>query len=287
MSPSKRHPFVSMRVTPRELELAELRLWELGATGLEERDQTTLMRDPSNELVTLVASFANEVVAKLALDSVKHDFEAELSYFPDADWAVEWRRGFGPQRIGRRLLLQPSWDTTDRVQGQVVVTLDPENAFGSGDHETTRLVLGALEQRIRGGERLLDVGCGSGILSIAALRLGATSAIGVDIDEDAVQVATRNAELNDVDAGFEASTMPLGQVDGQFDMVLANIEARVLLDLRNELSSRVAPEGLLVMSGILSEEHGVVVEAYASMRLVESLHEGPWCACVMEPQLDD
>ena len=274
-----------MRVTPEELELAQLRLWELGATGLEERDQTTLMRDPSDELVTLVASFANEVLAERALDSVKRDFEAELSYLPDADWAVEWRRGFGPQRIGRRLLLQPSWETSRSVQGQVVVTLDPENAFGSGDHETTRLVLGALDQRIRGGERLLDVGCGSGILSIAALRLGAGFAIGVDIDEDAVKVASRNAELNAVDASFEASTMPLGQVDGQFDMVLANIEARVLHDMRDELSSRVAPEGLLVMSGILREEQGVIVEAYAPMRLIDSLQESPWCACVMEPEV--
>lgn len=283
MSRSKRHPFVSMRVTPEELELAQLRLWDLGATGLEERDQTTLASSSDDELVTLVASFGNEVLAERALDDVKKDFEAELSYLADINWAVEWRRGFGPRRIGRRLLLQPSWETTDSARGEVVVTIDPENAFGSGDHETTRLVLGALDQRIRGGERLLDVGCGSGVLSIAALRLGAASAVGVDIDEDAVTVARRNAELNGVDAGFEVSTTPLAEVDGLYDVVLANIETRVLVHMSDELSARVAPSGFLVLSGILREERETIVAACGSMRLVECLEENAWCACVMEP----
>ena len=284
MSRSKRHPFVSMRVTPEELELAQLRLWELGATGLEERDRTTLGLGSDDERVTLVASFANDVVAKRALDEVKEDFDAELSHLADVDWAVEWRRGFGPQRIGRRLLLQPSWETTDGAVGRVVVTIDPENAFGSGDHETTRLVLGVLDHRIRGGERLLDVGCGSGVLSIAALRLGATSAVGVDIDEDAVKVASRNARLNGVDVGFEASTTPLAQMEGVYDVVLANIETRVLVDEVDELCSCIAPGGFLVLSGILREECGAIAAAYASMHLVEWLEENAWCACVMEPE---
>jgi len=285
MSRSKRHPLVSMRVTREQLELAQLRLWELGATGLEERDRTTLARSPSDEHVTLVASFSNGVAAKRALDDVNKDFEAELSYLADVDWAVEWRRGFRPQQIGRLLWLQPSWERADSAPGQVVVTIDPENAFGSGYHETTRLVLGALEQRIRGGERLLDVGCGSGILSITALRLGAASALGIEMDEDAVKVARRNARLNGVDAGFEASTTPLVEVEGMYDVVLANIETRVLIDVADELSSRIAPGGFLVLSGILHEEREAIAAAYPSMRLIEWLEENAWCACVMEPDV--
>ncbi len=285
MSRSKRHPFLSMRVTPQELELAQLRLWELGATGLEERDRTTLGHDRSDDLVTLVASFTTEAAAKRALDDVNEDFDAQLYHLADVDWAVEWRRGFGPQRIGNRLLLQPSWETTDGAGGRVVVTIDPENAFGSGDHETTRLVLRALDQRIRGGERLLDVGCGSGILSIAALRLGATVAVGVDIDEDAVKVARRNATLNGVGAVFESSTTPLAEMDGVYDVVVANIETRMLADLADELSSRVAPGGFLVLSGILLEEREAIAAAYASMRLDGWLQQNAWCACVMEPEV--
>ena len=282
MSSSKSHPLVSMRVTSKELELAQLRLWELGATGLEERDRTTLGPDPIGEHVVLVASFANEATAKRALQEMERDFEAELFYVPDVDWAVEWRRGFGPQRIGRRLLLQPSWETTEGSSGRIVVTIDPENAFGSGDHETTRLVLRALDRRISGGERLLDVGCGSGVLSIAALRLGAASAVALDIDEDAVEVARRNAELNRVSAAFEASAASLTSVEGVYDVVLANIETRVLLDMSDELGARVAPGGFLVLSGILREEREAISAAYRAYGLVEWLEESAWCACVME-----
>ncbi len=284
MSSSKSHPLVSMRVTPKELELAQLRLWELGATGLEERDRTTLGPGPTDEDVVLVASFANEVTAKRALQEMERDFEAELSYVADVDWAVEWRRGFGPRRIGRRLLLHPSWETTHGSSGRVVVTIDPENAFGSGDHETTRLVLSALDRRISGGERLLDVGCGSGVLSIAALRLGAASAVALDIDEDAVEVARRNAELNRVSAAFEASAASLTSVEGAYDVVLANIETRVLLDMPDALSARVAPDGFLVLSGILREEREAISAAYGALSLVEWLEENAWCACVMEPE---
>lgn len=282
MSRPKRHPFVSMRVTPDELQLAQLRLWELGATGLEERDQTTLETSSSDETVTLVASFQSEELAKLALADLSGDFEAELSYLTDVDWAIEWRKGFGPQRIGRRLLLQPSWEKAESAPSDVVVTIDPESAFGSGDHETTRLVLGVLDQRIAGGERLLDVGCGSGVLSIAALKLGAASALGVDIDPDAVTVASRNARLNGVDDGFESSTRPLTEIDDRYEVVLANIETRVLVPMATELTARVAYGGLLVLSGILREERETILSAYGSMRLVACFEENAWCACVME-----
>lgn len=283
MSRPKRHPIVSMVVAPAELQLAALRLWELGATGLEERDDTTLARSSDHETVTLVASFASEELAQRALHEVSNDFMTELSYLADVDWAIEWRRGFGPQRIGGRLLLQPSWEKTEGTSGTVVVTIDPENAFGSGDHETTRLVLRVLDGRIRGGERLLDVGCGSGILSIAALRLGAATAVGVDIDEDAIIVARRNAKLNGVDARFESTSGPLAGGEGNYDVVLANIETQVLVPMAGELSARVASGGVLILSGILREERDAIASAYPLMELVECIEENAWCACVMEP----
>jgi ribosomal protein L11 methyltransferase len=107
--------------------------------------------------------------------------------------------------------------------------------------------------------------------------------VGVDIDEDAVTVARRNAKLNGVDAEFEVSTTPLAEVDGLYDVVLANIETRALVRISDELSARIAPAGFLVLGGILCEERETIVAAYASMRLVECLEENAWCACMMEP----
>lgn len=278
-----RHPFVTIRVRLEQLELAQLRLWELGATGLEERDQTTIVREMAPNEIVVIAAFEDEAAATYALNGIAGEYEAEIIYVAQEDWATEWRRGFGAQRIGKRLLLHPSWEPAQGQPEDVVITIDPENAFGSGDHETTRLVLQVLDQRVAGGESVLDVGCGSGVLSIAALRLGAASANATDIDEDAVVVARRNAELNGVAASFMVSTQPLAEIDGLYDIVLANIETRVLVHMPAELQARLAPAGFLVLSGILRSEREALLAAYAPMKLEASLEEGEWCACVLRP----
>jgi ribosomal protein L11 methyltransferase len=283
MSEPPRHPFVTIRVQPEQLELAQLRLWELGATGLEERDETTLTREPVPGQAVVIGAFPDEAAAHYAFNEIRQQYEAEIVYVPHEDWATEWRRGFGAQRIGKHLLLHPSWEDVASNAADVVLTIDPENAFGSGDHETTRLVLRVLDQRVSGGEHVLDVGCGSGVLSIAALRLGAASAMAIDIEADAVVVASRNAELNGVASRFQASTRSLREVGGTYDIVLGNIETRVLVDMPIELQSRLAPGGFLVLSGILRGEREELLAAYATMHLEELLEEGEWCACVLRP----
>lgn len=279
-----RHPFVTVRVRPEQLELAQLRLWELGATGLEERDQTTIVREPDPSGTVVIAAFPDEASARYALREIRGEYEADIIYVPQQDWATEWRRGFGAQRIGERLLLHPSWEPAPSKPGDVVLTIDPENAFGSGDHETTRLVLQVLDQRVTGGERVLDVGCGSGVLSIAALRLGAASARATDIEEDAVVVAKRNAELNGVSASMQVSTQPLAEIDGVYDIVLANIETRVLVNMPKDLQARLAPAGVLILSGILRGERDALLAVYAAMKLEACLEEGEWCACILRPE---
>lgn len=283
MSAPQRHPFVTIRVSPEQLELAQLRLWELGAAGLEERDETTLVRGSAPGQVVVIASFRDDAGAQHALKEIREEYEAGIIYVPNADWATEWRHGFTAQRIGRRLLLHPSWEAAQGGPDDVVLTIDPENAFGSGDHETTRLVLQVLDQRVAGDERVLDVGCGSGVLSIAALRLGAASALAVDIDEDAVLVTRRNSALNGVAARIEASSRLVVDIDGAYDIVLANIESQVLVHMAGQLGARLAPGGFLVLSGILRGERDELLTAFAPMRLEDCLEEGEWCACVLQP----
>jgi ribosomal protein L11 methyltransferase len=281
MSVSPRHPFVTIRVAPGQLELAQLRLWELGAAGLEERDETTLTRASAPGQVVVIASFSNDAAAEHALKEIREEYEARIIHVPHEDWSTEWRHGFTARRIGRRLLLHPSWEAAQGGPDDVVLTIDPENAFGSGDHETTRLVLQVLDQRVAGDEQVLDVGCGSGVLSVAALRLGAASAVAVDIDEDAVLVTRRNAALNGVAARIEASSHPVVNIDGAYDIVVANIESQVLVHMADQLRARLAPGGFLVLSGILRGERDELLTAYAPMRLEDCLEEGEWCACVL------
>jgi len=278
------HPVVRLRVSPPELELAELALWELGATGLEEQDQATLSLAPNDGRVVVIASFESDAMARRAIEALQEHYDAVVDYLPATDWRIEWRRGLGPQTIGERLLIQPSWIEPSVPEARAVVTIDPENAFGSGDHESTRLVLDVIERRVRGGERILDVGCGSGILSIAALKLGAASARGVDIEPDAVVAARRNADLNGVGRRFVVSTDPLETVDGEHDLVFANIETKVLRTMSELLPTKVGARGLLVLSGILREECDAIVDCYRAVSLEEILDQGSWCALVFRPE---
>jgi ribosomal protein L11 methyltransferase len=283
MSDSSRHPLVEVRVAPDRLELAESRLWELGASGLEERDATTLVTGTGSGSAVVVAAFPDDAAAERAFEAIRADYDADIIYVERKDWATEWRRGFTSRRIGTRLLLRPSWEAVEPASGDVLLTIDPENAFGSGDHETTRLVLQVLEREIAGGESVLDVGCGSGVLSIAAVLLGASSAEAIDIDDDAVATTKRNAALNGAAPRVHVSRRPLSDVSGAYDIVVANIETRVLAPLAPDLQARTAPSGFLVLSGVLRDDRDELVAAFSSMRLQETLDEGEWCACVLRP----
>jgi ribosomal protein L11 methyltransferase len=183
----------------------------------------------------------------------------ELREVPDEDWVARSRNAFGPLRVSPRLWVVPSWRAPPDPDA-VNLLLDPGLAFGTGSHATTRLCLRWLERRIAGGETVLDYGCGSGILAIAALKLGAARAVGVDIDEDAVAAAAANARRNGV-AGefFESGSLPPLAAD----VVVANILANPLKVLAPIIAERCRPGGRVALSGILAEQGADVANAYA------------------------
>ena len=168
----------------------------------------------------------------------------------DQDWVRLTQAQFDPIQISERLWITPSWHEAPNSNA-VNLQLDPGLAFGTGSHPTTRLCLKWLDTRLKGGESVLDYGCGSGILTIAALKLGAGSAIGVDIDEQAIRASKDNAAQNNVDAQFY---LPDGLPQGQFDIVVANILANPLRMLGEMLAARTKQGGRIVLSGLLDEQ---------------------------------
>jgi ribosomal protein L11 methyltransferase len=211
--------------------------------------------------------------------------EVQTRLVHEEDWAEAWKEHFPVLRVGRRLVVRPTWREHEAADDDVVLSLDPGMAFGTGLHPTTRLCLAALEDLAdRGGvagTSVLDVGCGSGILSIAAALLGAERVVGVDTDPLAVETTIDNAALNGLESSVTArhGSLPLSPL-ATFDLVLANLVASVLIDLATPLASSIGESGVLVVSGIFSDRESDVRRAFESegLRIVGARSEGDWAA---------
>lgn len=211
-----------------------------------------------------------------------------VAILKEEDWAHSWKKHFKPTRIGKRLVIKPSWEEFAPEKGDIVLELDPGMAFGTGTHATTRLCLEALErliyteQALDRGEGVLDVGCGSGVLGIAAALFGAATVVAIDIDPLAITVTTENATINGVEAVLAASTTPLAEVSGEYSLVVANILAEALVQMSGPLTERVVAGGFLILSGILAEREKLVIDGFATqpLSLYGVTRQEEWCCIV-------
>ena len=246
-----------------DAELAADALWRAGAVAIEERAAPTG--------VVLVAGVAPGDDIERLLGAVGGSWPAE-AVAVDLDGALDaWRSFARPVLVGDRLLVRPPWLPVRPHNAEVDVVIDPGRAFGSGAHASTRLALAALERLVRGGERVLDAGCGSGVLGIAALALGAADAVGVDHDPAAVVASRVNAARNAVGDRFAVSGGPLDDVvaaQAPFDLVMANLLLPDVLALAPALRAALAAAGSLVVSGILVDQRTPVIGAAAPLGLV-------------------
>jgi ribosomal protein L11 methyltransferase len=278
---------VLVDVDEDEADAASGILFDIGATGLEERDATTLAKGAPGK-VTLVASFDDEEAARQALTAIPPEWSPRPEVIVGDAFRDEWKKFFVPFVLSPGIVVRPPWEPYDPKPGERVLELEPGRAFGTGLHETTSLVADALvghRSDVRDRD-VLDVGCGSGILSLLALLLGAREARSVDIDPEAIAVTRENAGRNGYPSRVVADTTDVRDVSGSFGVVLANIEARVLIPLADAIMARCAPGGLLVLSGVLTasalpQQLEDVKAAYAAFTLEEIPTKGEWVAIVL------
>jgi ribosomal protein L11 methyltransferase len=251
-----------VRVPATDAELAADALWQGGASAVEERGN-------GDGFVTLVADAAPvDVRSGWQVDSVD-----------EVDLAVvdTWRAHAEPVRAGTRIVVQPPW--VARPVGlrpdDIVLDIDPGRAFGSGSHPTTRLVLGALERLVTPGSAVLDVGCGSGVLAVGAARLGAASVVALDVDPEALEATHENVRRNAVEGVVTVTDLPVGAVDGAFDLVVANIGLATITGLASALAAR-APS--LVLSGFLAGSWEQLLPAFPAFTVTSVLEEDGWLA---------
>ena len=211
-------------------------------------------------------------------EGIEHTIE--LLDCAEEDWRNNWKQYFHPLAVGKNLMIVPSWYENFDAQGRTVLNIDPGLAFGTGSHETTRLCLEMCEKYMKQGDSILDVGCGSGILGIAALLCGAKEAVGVDIDEKAVDTARENADLNGVGDRFSAICGSFtDKVSGKYDVVLANIVADAILFLSKGIADFMKPDAVYIMSGIIDTRAEEVRQGVSRwFDIIEEHLDGGW-AC--------
>jgi ribosomal protein L11 methyltransferase len=278
-----RFPFVLVDVSTEAADEMSGLLFELGADGIEERDATTLQKGAAG-LVTLVASFATHDAAKEAIAQLDAAINPRLEEIIGDAWRDAWKEHFHPFLLCDGLVVAPPWEKYDGKAGDArVLELEPGRAFGTGLHETTSLVAQALANHVDAfaGKNILDVGCGSGILSLVALAFGAKTARAIDNDADVIGVVVENAERNDFGSRIEADTTDIANITETFPLVVANIEADVLINMSAALARSVEPRGLLVLSGILAPQRDRVRAAFSAMELLDAPARGEWVALVL------
>jgi ribosomal protein L11 methyltransferase len=274
-----RYPYVHVDVAPEQADEISGLLFELGAEGVEERDAGTLAKSARADKVTLVAAFAtkseaDEAVAALAASELRARYEEIVG---DA-WRDAWKEHYRPFAIAPGVIVRPPWETYEAKAGEHVLELEPGRAFGTGLHETTRLVARAIREHEKelAGVTVLDIGCGSGVLALIALVLGAKDAVAVDIDAESIEVTLENAQRNALASRVDASTTDISNLKLVSPFVLANIEAKVLIPLASEIARHVAPGGLLFLSGVLVPQRDDVRAAYSEFELLSSPELGEW-----------
>lgn len=202
----------------------------------------------------------------------------------ESDWANTWRQYYKPLHIGSRIVIVPKWEDYEALGDELVVRMDPGMAFGTGSHETTKLVIGMLERRVSDGCTLLDVGCGSGILAICGKKLGAGVCRAYDIDPIAVEVAAENAAENGCEIECGTSDLLRGVKAGEYDVICANIVADIIIRMAPDIGAFMGAHSTLLASGIISERAAEVVDALEAngLYIAESLEENGWCALAVK-----
>ena len=249
-------------------------------------DEELINKDRTEALIHIYISECDNAAEALAflkerLTAENIPFSCGAEGVNDADWSENWKKYFHATEIGDKLAIVPSWEEYDNKENRKILHIDPGAAFGTGTHATTSLCLSMLENYVAEGSKMLDIGCGSGILSIASVFLGAKTAVGVDIDAQSVKTAKENAELNNVSGKTEYIVGDLAdKISGKYNVVCANIVADVVIRLLGDVRTFMEENAVLLVSGIIDTRENDVLAAAEKhgFKVKEKQYKDNWCA---------
>jgi ribosomal protein L11 methyltransferase len=253
---------------PFNIDLVSGLLWELDITGVNEDYNKLLIFADSDSQVNIKS-------IKLKLESlVKYNllenFSVQENTLNDKNWNEEWEKTINVIPISERIVIKPSFRSYIPKDNEIVLEIDPKMSFGTGEHQTTKLVLKMLEKFVLKGEKVLDVGSGTGILAIAAVKLGAESAIAIDNDEWCFENGIENVKANDCSEKIVIKLAEIADIDEtNFDLITANINKNILLNIADDLTAKLAENGILILSGILKSDKSDILKCYEGKGLTK------------------
>ncbi len=255
-------------------------LWELNISGInEEEDYLKIFTDEKSSVTK--DEIINQL-KKLVENNVINSFDIDEQTYEYKNWNEEWEKGLNIINVSEHIVIKPSFMNYEDEQGKTVITIDPKMSFGTGEHQTTKLMIQLMEKYLEGDMKVLDVGTGTGILSIVAIKLGADSATAIDNDEWYLENINENCILNNASDKIEIKISEIQSVSGQeFDLILANIQKNVLLDIAGEIVKRLKKKGLVILSGLLIEDEEDIIKKYDELKQIDNLIMGEWLALVL------
>lgn len=270
-----------VRVIPHNVDFITGILWELDLAGITEYDD--FLEVFATEGSDVTKDKIDKLLSGLKKDNAIEVYEITEEEIEDRNWNEEWEKNLNIIEVTDKIVIKPSFREYDAPPGKVVLEINPKMSFGTGEHETTKLVLTMLEKYPAKGAAL-DVGSGTGILAIAAVKLGAAKAIGIDNDEWCLVNGKENTKLNGVEDKVDIRLTELSGVDEEeFDLVLANINRNILLDIAGEISDKTKKAGKLILSGLLIHDENPVIQKYNDngFELIEKAAMNEWITLVM------
>lgn len=269
---------------PFNVEILSSILWELNIDGINE-EVNCLKVFAQDELVT-IQSIENEL-HHLQENKLLREFSVQENFIVEKNWNEEWEKSREVVRVSDKIIIKPTFKEYEASENEIVLTLDPKMSFGTGDHQTTKICLMFIEKYLKPGIKVLDAGSGTAILGIAAAKLGAKNVIAFDIDEWCFENGIENTKLNDVSDKVEIRKSELKDIpEKDFDMIVANIQKNILLDLAEGFKTRIKQNGILILSGLLEMDRETIVSKYseAGFKEIDFIQMDDWIGIVFKSQ---
>ena len=277
----KKYKEFTITAEPFNIEILSGILWELEITGINE--EVNCLKVFADENSELNQEKISTLLEKLRNEKLLNNFEVEMNVVEEKNWNEEWEKSINVIEVSDRIVIKPTFRDYEAKPGQIVITIDPKMSFGTGEHQTTKLMLHLIEKYVQPGIKALDVGLGTGVLAIAAVKLGAASAVAIDNDEWCLDNGKENCGLNNVSDKVDVRLGVVQDVpEKDFDIVLANIQKNVLVEISGELLNRLEKHGILILSGLLKSDESDIKQEYAKLglKMIDKQQMGEWIAVV-------